>query len=150
MKKILLFITTFFISTCFSAQAQKYMIDIEIGFLRFNNDSIKFKKPQSLTINTTGCTEIFSIGKSRKHEFGMKVEILPSKLNGKEEYLIGKIYYIKNNNEWQEVINVTHALWNVNPISKREKPDIEMMGGASIDSPDVYDVRLNDSYYVIK
>lgn len=79
----------------------------------------------------------------------MRVEILASKLTGMEKYLVGKLYYIRNNKGWQEILKIEHMELEVKPIVQREKVDMFMMGGASSDDP-VFDVRLNDSYYLLR
>ena len=126
------------------------MIDLEVGYLRFKNDSIQFKTPNNFSLTTSGCTEIFSLGKSRRYEFGMKVEILFSKLTGEEKFLVGKVYYVKVNNQWQEIMKIDHWETAVRPVAQREPTDMFITGGASIDYPDIFDVRLNDNYYRIQ
>jgi hypothetical protein len=147
MRNILLlpaFLLTY--STGF-AQHPRFVIDIEVGYLQFKNDSVKFKTPKVFSINTSGCTEIFSLGKSRQYEFGMRIEILASRLTGDEKYLVGKAYYIRKDDQWQEVMKIEHSEIELRPVARRERTFGSTMGGASTDYPDLFDVRLNDSYY---
>jgi hypothetical protein len=148
MQRILLLIASLLVCIITFGQAPKFLIDLEVGYLRFKNDSVQFQRPKMFSISTSGCTEIFSLGKSRVYEFGMKVEILASKLTGTEKYLVGKIYYVRNDKGgWQEIMRLQHMELDVRPIAQREKFDMFMMGGASNDHP-AFDVRLNDSYYL--
>jgi len=124
-----------------------FTIDLEVGYLKFKNDSVLFEPPKKFSISTPGCTEIFSLGKSRRYEFGMRVEILASKLTGEEKYLVGKVYYVKKDNQWLEIMEIEHRETEVRPFSQRERTDMFITGGASIDYPDAFDVRLNDNYY---
>lgn len=133
-----------------SGQTPKFMIDLEVGYLRFKNDSVQFPRPKTFSISTSGCTEIFSLGKSYRYEFGMRLELFVSKLTGENKYLVGKVYYVKNNNQWQEIMKIEHRELEVRPIAQREKTDMFIIGGASIDYPDPFDVRLNDNYYIIQ
>lgn len=53
----------------------------------------------------------FYTGKSRRYEFGMRVGILPAKLTGMEKFLVGKVYYIKRDSQWQEVMKIERRKW---------------------------------------
>lgn len=150
MQRILLLSTFLFAYDLAFGQNMKFTIDLEVGYLRFKNDSVQFKTPNNFSISTSGCTEIFSLGKSRRYEFGMKVEILASKLTGGEKYLVGKVYYVKNDNQWQEIMKIEHRELEVRPFAQRERTDMFITGGGSIDYPDAFDVRLNDNYYRIQ
>jgi hypothetical protein len=149
MQRNLLLIASLFICIAAVGQTQKYMIDLEVGFLRFKNDSVHFQRPKTISISTSDCTEIFSLGKSHRYEFGIRLEILVSKLTGKEKYLVGKVYYVKDNNGWQEVMKIEHQELEFRPVAQREKTDMFISGGVSTDYPDTFDVRLNDNYYLV-
>lgn len=149
MVRIIFLLVVLCTSSSAFAQAQKYMIDLEVGFLMYRNDSINFKKPKNISISTSGCTDIFSLGKSRMYEFGMKVEILESKLTGTATFIIGKVYYVRTNKNWEEVMKIEHMETEVKPVSVRQKIELDMLGGASLDVPP-FDVRLNDNYYLVK
>ncbi|MCW3073444.1 MAG: hypothetical protein JWP69_513 [Flaviaesturariibacter sp.] len=150
MQRLLLLLLSFFIYTVATAQSHSFVVDIEVSFLKYKTDSVQFTRPKMISINTSGCTEVFSLGSSRRYEFGMRVEILASQLTGVEKFLVGKIYYVKNGTEWKEVMKIEHAEWELKPIAKREKIDGFPMGGASTDYPELCDIRLNDSYYIVK
>jgi hypothetical protein len=146
MKKILLLPAFLFAFTYTIGQNTNFVIDIEVGYLRFKNDAVQFKTPKNFSINTSGCTEIFSLGKTREYEFGMRVEILASTLTGVKKYLVGKVYYIKHDKGWQEIMKIEHRELEIRPLASREKTDMFITGGVSSDDPD-FDVRLNDNYY---
>jgi len=150
MQRILLLSTFLFAYVWAFGQNMKFAIDLEVGYLRFKNDSVQFKTPKNFSITTSGCSEIFSLGKSRQYEFGMRVEILVSKITGDEKCLVGKVYYVKNDNQWQEIMKIEHRELEVRPFAQRERTDMFIMGGGSIDYPDAFDVRLNDNYYRIQ
>jgi hypothetical protein len=149
MQKFLLLLSFLFVCIISFGQTSKYMIDLEVGFLKFKNDSVHLPRPTTFSISTLGCTEIFSIGKSRLYEFGMRIEILASKLTGTEKFLVGMVYYIRKDNGWQEILKLEHRETELTPIAQRKKTDISIMGGASTDYP-VFDVRLNDKYYILQ
>ena len=150
MQRILFLLLSFFSHTVAVAQAHSFVVDIEVGFLKYKKDSVQFQQPKMISVSTSGCTDIFSLGKSRRYEFGMRVEILASQLTGVEKFLVGKIYYVKSGTEWKEVMKVEHDEWELKPIAKREKIGGPPMGGASTDYPELCDIRLNDSYYIVK
>lgn len=148
--RILILIVSLLIHTIADAQSHSFVIDVEVSYLKYKSDVVQFPKPKMVSVTTSGCTDIFSLGKSHRYEFGMRVEILSSSLTGVEKFLVGKIYYVKSGTGWKEVMKIEHAEWELKPIAKREAVDGPPMGGASTDYPEVCDIRLNDSYYVVK
>lgn len=145
-KPLLTFFLVLIIASAFS-QTSNYLIDIRVSYLQYKNDSIKFEKPKSILIETPSCTEIFSLGRGKTYEFGMKIEILQSRLSGKPAYVIGKIYYVKEANKWKEILVFAHSEGQVNPIADRAKHDDSIFGAVSTSDPYDFEVRLNDDYY---
>jgi hypothetical protein len=146
MQKQSLFLILLFIGATSFAQSG-YLVDIRVQYLQYKNDSVKYAKPKSISIETSSCTDIFSLGRGRTYEFGMRVEILPSKLNGKPGFVIGKVYYIKEGNQWKEILLFPHSLGEVKPITEKTKPDDYIFGTVSTSDPNYFEVRLNDDYY---
>jgi hypothetical protein len=129
-------------------QSSNYLVDIRVEYLQYKKDSVKFDKLKSIVIETPSCTEIFSLGRSRLYEFGMRVEILPSRLIGKAGYVIGKVYYVKEGNQWKEILLFPHSENEVKPIAQRpQKNNDYIFGAVSTSDPNYFEVRLNDDYY---
>lgn len=96
-------------------------------------------------------SEVISLGRTKRYEFGIKMEFLVSRLYEKETYLLGQVYYIRENGgAWKEAMTLEHREVELSPLSERVKLDIDIMGGASTDAPEWFDVRLNEFYYVSK
>src|SRR5688500_8522911 len=121
-RNLLLIVCLFVCGLCFG-QTPRFMIDLEVGYLRFKNDSIQFQKPKTISVSTSGCTEILSLGTSRRYEFGIRLEILVSKLTGEEKLLVGKAYYVRSNNQWKEIMKIEHQVYEFRPIALREQTD---------------------------
>ena len=104
-----------------------------------------------ITLNTNKCTEIFSLGKTKLYEIGMRVEILSSELSGKSSYVVGKAYYVKKNGQWEIIVKFDHSEEIIVLISDRKKPSKAdyIIGGASTEEPE-FEVRLRDDYYITK
>ena len=148
MQRIFLILSFLLLSSWSFGQDVNFTIDLEVGSLKYKNDFVKFSPPNIFSINTTGCTEIFSLGKARRHEFGMKVEILASHLTVEKKFLVGKVYYIKKNGgQWEEIMKIEHQETDILPFALRERTDMFITGGGSTDYPELFDVHLNDNYY---
>ncbi len=147
MRKSYLFFIFILVASFSFGQSSNYLVDIRVQYLQYKKDSVKFDKPKSIVIETPSCTEIFSLGRSKTYEFGMRVEILPSRLTGKPGYVIGKVYYVKEGNQWKEILLFPHSDGQVRPLSERAKPNDYIFGAVSTSDPNYFEVRLNDDYY---
>jgi hypothetical protein len=47
------------------AQSQKYVIDLRIGELKYENDSISFTKPIIISVSTNNITPFFQLGERK-------------------------------------------------------------------------------------
>src|SRR5215831_18423943 len=146
MRKYYLFFVLILVTATSFAQSD-YLVDIRVQYLQYKNDSVKYDKPKSISLQTSSCTDIFSLGRGKTYEFGMRVEILPSRLSGKPGYVIGKVYYIKEGNQWKEVLSFPHAPGEVKPLAQKAKPDDYIFGAVSTSDPNYFEARLNDDYY---
>jgi hypothetical protein len=151
MKKLSLFIFLSIMTSSLFSQTAKFLVDARVAFIKYQGDSIEIDNPKMFTVNTNKCTEIFSLGKTKLYEIGMRVEILSSELSGKTGFIVGKAYYIKKNGQWEVIVKFDHAEEIISPISSRQKPSKSdyIIGGASTEEP-IFKVRLRDDYYVTK
>ncbi|HTF02961.1 MAG TPA: hypothetical protein VK826_03015 [Bacteroidia bacterium] len=85
-----------------SAQEQKkpYFIRITLDKVRLGNDSVKFKSPKTLYIETAGKTDTIEVATVKGTPIAMTVEIRKY-LSGKTvRYQIGYAFYKKENSKW--------------------------------------------------
>ena len=105
-RKLLLLL--FVISGCLlSAQEQKkpYFIRITLDKVRLGNDSVKFKSPKTLYIETAGKTDTIEVATVKGTPIAMTVEIRKY-LSGKTvRYQIGYAFYKKENSKWMLIKN---------------------------------------------
>ena len=150
MNKIIFILILNSIASLGEAQEPRYTIDFYVGYLRYQSDSIELESPKLITTTTSGLTDIIHLGKTKNFEFGIKVEILKSKLKGKLGFIVGKTYYVKKSLAWEKILEFCHAEETINDFKERVKfdPPQYAIGGGSTLEPIVYEVRQNDYYYI--
>ena len=149
MNKVFLILALYLVPTVGTSQS-KYTIDIYVGFLRYFDDSIQFDSPKLITTTTNGLTSIVSLGRTKNYEFGIKIEILKSKFYDTSNYIVGKAYYVKKDDKWEEILKFCHSPEIFGSLKERSKfiePKYVWGGGSTLE-PITYEVRQNDYYYV--
>lgn len=127
----------------------KYTVDVYVSFLRIDNDAVAFASPELITVTTDGLTGIISLGRTKHFEFGMKAEIFESRFDDKLGHFIMKAYYIRKDEEWEEIMRYWADDLTGDPISKRatvKPPDNVQIGFSAQKGGDI-EARLIDYYY---
>jgi hypothetical protein len=147
MKKVCLLIGFFYLSNNTFSQKNKYTIDIRVGELRYEKDSVSFTSTPLITTVTDGITPIFPIGKSKNYEYGMKIEFLKSQFFPEYKYIVGTGYYIKRNGKWEEITSYFRPE-DVYRFSERKKynNNDNLLAGVSGEDP-YYEIRIRYDFF---
>jgi hypothetical protein len=83
------------------AQTKSVESEFHINSLAYKGDTLKFQSPKFILINKLGCSDIASIGKIKNLEFGLQIETLISRIGQTESLVVGTVYYLRKNGNWE-------------------------------------------------
>ena len=102
MKTIIIGVLCF----CFSravCQIKNVFCEYHIISIVDKKDTIKLQFPQIINLKQLGTTEIIPILTNSQNIYGIKLELLKSKVGLEDDLILGKCFYIKEGDAWKEI-----------------------------------------------
>ncbi len=120
MKQLTALLFLFF-SYSLAGQEQKkaYFIRITIDKIRLGNDSVKFKSPKTLYVETSGKTDTVEVATIKGTPVAMIIEVRKYMAGKTIRYQIGYSFFKKENNKWALIKHFGY----VDRFSLLKKPD---------------------------
>jgi len=118
----ILILSIVLLSAGFQATAQEkkpYFIRITIDKIRLGKDSVQFKSPKTLYVETGGKTDTMEVGSVKGTSIGMVVEVRKFYSGKNIRHQIGYAFYKRENEKW---VLIKHFGF-VNRFSLLKKPD---------------------------
>lgn len=114
----------FFINS--SGQSNKIYGEVHVESFIYKSDTFDFKIPKVIKFNRIGKTPIVILGTLKQNEFAVQFEILKSSIGHSEYYMLGKVFFIKQSNEWKEItrFDYNEIYFNDGPLPS-EIPNIK-------------------------
>lgn len=125
--RTLIFLIMFFCFSC--VNAQKYLFDLRIKKIQYEEDSTVNDVLEEFEILTDKTTEIVNLGKVGDREIAIQLEILKSELEGTLSNILAKVYYYRNskNEDWQRITKFNHDHIKVSDLKTRVEAEQERL-----------------------
>ncbi len=118
----ILILSIVLLSAGFQAAAQDkkpYFIRITMDKIRLGKDSVQFKSPKTIYVETSGKTDTIEVGSVKGIPVAMVVEIRKFYSGKNVRYQIGYVFYKRENDKWNLIKNFGY----VNRFSILKKPE---------------------------
>lgn len=118
----ILILSIVLLSAGFQAAAQDkkpYFIRITMDKIRLGSDSVQFKSPKTIYVETSGKTDTIEVGSVKGTPVAIVVEIRKFYSGKNVRYQIGYVFYKRENDKWNLIKNFGY----VNRFSILKKPE---------------------------
>jgi len=151
MRTRFIFLFAFFLGTFANAQTKSVMAEIHFDMIVYKGDTLKLDPPKIFSVNKTGASEIDSIGKIKNTELAVQIEMWISSLGGIKRLVVGKVFYTRKGNDWEQYSGPSYHEESYNIIKNGKNNHAYQPGyGNASFGEDEFEISFRELYTIIQ